>query len=174
MDVGEANGRVFLNNASMGFYPQAVADREKQQDERARASGWPWPGPRSRPTCALPVAARDPARGHGGAVAVTTPLVFIGNNRYEMSLLSRGTRDALDGGELWLYVARHRGPGRLPVPGRCARSSAGSTRPATSWAAPRRSSPSTTAAGGFRIAFDGELCEMESPAALPRAARRCA
>ncbi len=44
-----------------------------------------------------------------GAARVTTPLVFIGNNQYEMSLLSLGKRESLDGGELWLYVASHRG-----------------------------------------------------------------
>src|SRR5688572_17214545 len=30
VDVGEANGRVFVNNASIGLYPHAVAAREKQ------------------------------------------------------------------------------------------------------------------------------------------------
>ena len=35
--------------------------------------------------------------------------MFIGNNKYEMTLLSLGKREALDGGELWLYVASHRG-----------------------------------------------------------------
>ena len=34
VDVGEANGRVFLNNASIGLYPHAVLARETQQDEQ--------------------------------------------------------------------------------------------------------------------------------------------
>jgi diacylglycerol kinase family enzyme len=39
VDVGQANERVFVNNASMGFYPVAVADREARQEEGARK--WP-------------------------------------------------------------------------------------------------------------------------------------
>jgi len=38
---------------------------------------------------------------------VTTPLVFVGNNRYETRLLALGRRTALDDGLLWLYVARN-------------------------------------------------------------------
>ena len=38
VDVGEANGRVFLNNSSIGLYPPAVSLRDAwmQQDEKAR------------------------------------------------------------------------------------------------------------------------------------------
>jgi diacylglycerol kinase family enzyme len=34
-----------------------------------------------------------------------TPLVFIGNNRYEVNLLSLGARSCLDAGELSVYLA---------------------------------------------------------------------
>src|SRR4026208_425561 len=31
VDVGEVNGRIFLNNSSIGFYPRIVQERERQQ-----------------------------------------------------------------------------------------------------------------------------------------------
>jgi diacylglycerol kinase family enzyme len=161
VDVGEANGRVFLNNASIGLYPHAVVVREKQQDEKGTGK---WLAmcraaletlrrfPLVRVTLSLP----------RGAVRVTTPLVFIGNNRYEMSLLSLGKREALDAGELWLYVASHRGRigflslalravmGRLDQ----ARDFLGVAVPEVAIEDRRRVIP---------IAFDGEVCEVDSP-----------
>jgi diacylglycerol kinase family enzyme len=43
------------------------------------------------------------------AVALTTPFVFVGNNRYEMSLFSLGTRTSLQGGELSIYLTQDTG-----------------------------------------------------------------
>jgi diacylglycerol kinase family enzyme len=36
VDVGEVNGRIFLNNSSLGLYPDIVRDREKQQRRLGR------------------------------------------------------------------------------------------------------------------------------------------
>jgi diacylglycerol kinase family enzyme len=44
-----------------------------------------------------------------GGVLVTTPMVFIGNNRYETRLFNLGKREALSGGQLWVYLARDAG-----------------------------------------------------------------
>ena len=38
VDVGEVNGRIFLNNSSIGFYPRLVQERERQQ--RQGRSKW--------------------------------------------------------------------------------------------------------------------------------------
>ena len=43
------------------------------------------------------------------AVALTTPFVFVGNNRYEMSLFALGTRASLQGGELSIYLMQDAG-----------------------------------------------------------------
>ncbi len=40
IDVGEVNGRVFVNNSSIGLYPEIVADRERQQRRLGRGK-WP-------------------------------------------------------------------------------------------------------------------------------------
>ena len=160
IDVGEANGRVFLNNASMGFYPIAVAEREARQEEGAKK----WP---AMVRAALGTYLRLPAlpvtlHVAGAAVPVRTPLVFIGNNRYEMSLLSRGTRSTLDAGELWLYVARHRGrAGFLSLAARAAIGRLDQARDFVGYAAEEFTIEDRRKA--IPIAFDGELCEMASP-----------
>lgn len=161
VDVGEANGRVFLNNASIGLYPHAVLVREKQQDEQGTGK-WLAMGRAAVATLRRFPVVRVTLRLPTGAARVTTPLVFIGNNRYAMSLLDLGKREALDGGELWLYVASHRGRigfvslalraviGRLDQ----ARDFLGVALPEVVIEDRRRTIP---------IAFDGEVCEVESP-----------
>ena len=44
-----------------------------------------------------------------GEVRITTPIVFVGNNRYDTNLFRLGGRQELDRGELWLYVLRDTG-----------------------------------------------------------------
>jgi len=161
VDVGEANGRVFVNNASIGLYPHAVRAREAQEDEQGTGK---WLA-----TCRAAVATlrrfpvvRVTLHLPKGAVRVTTPLVFIGNNRYEMSLLALGKREALDGGELWLYVASHRG--RIGFLSLALRAVIGRLDQARDFLG--------MAVGEVMIedrrriipmAFDGEVCEMKSP-----------
>jgi diacylglycerol kinase family enzyme len=40
VDVGEVNGRVFVNNSSIGLYPEIVLDRERQRRRLGRGK-WP-------------------------------------------------------------------------------------------------------------------------------------
>ena len=96
-------------------------------------------------------------------LTVTSPLVFIGNNRYEMKLFRRGRRAHLDRGELYLYVARDQS--RLGFLGLALRALLGRLDPekdfesvglpwlevATSW---RRS---------LRVALDGEVGRLATP-----------
>jgi diacylglycerol kinase family enzyme len=108
VDVGEVNGRIFLNNSSIGLYPSAVAQREEL---RHRHGGGKWP---AMFHACVDVVRRFPLldvilQSGEGTVALTTPFVFVGNNRYEMSLLSLGTRASLQGGELSIYLTRDAG-----------------------------------------------------------------
>jgi diacylglycerol kinase family enzyme len=108
VDVGEVNGRIFLNNSSIGLYPSAVAQREEL---RRRHGGGKWPAMLS---ACVDVVRRFPLldvmlRVDDRAVALTTPFVFVGNNRYEMSLFSLGTRTSLQGGELSIYLTQDTG-----------------------------------------------------------------
>jgi diacylglycerol kinase family enzyme len=118
VDVGEVNGRVFLNNSSLGLYPSIVHRREMQQHRLGRGK-WPafiW--------AALSVLKRYPflnVRLHleKRELARRTPFVFIGNNEYVMESFNIGARSCLDAGQLSLYIAHHTGRmGLLRLAGR--------------------------------------------------------
>nr|WP_260117365.1 diacylglycerol kinase family protein [Pseudoduganella rivuli] len=105
VDVGEVNGRIFLNNSSLGLYPDIVRDRERQQRRLGRGKwlAFSW--------AALAALKRYPFLSvrlevDGVAHARRTPFVFIGNNAYQMQGLNIGERERLDGGQLSLYVAQ--------------------------------------------------------------------
>ena len=111
IDVGEVNGQIFLNNSSLGLYPDIVRDREKQQSRLGRgkwlAALWATLGALRRyPFLSLRLRLDD-----GQEHARRTPFVFIGNNAYTMQGFSIGERARLDAGKLSLYVAQR--PGRL-------------------------------------------------------------
>lgn len=111
VDVGEVNDRVFLNNSSLGLYPDIVRDREKQQARLGRgkwlAACWATIGALRRyPFLNVRLKLED-----GQEHARRTPFVFIGNNDYTMEGFCIGERTRLDGGTLSLYVAQR--PGRL-------------------------------------------------------------
>jgi diacylglycerol kinase family enzyme len=106
VDVGEVNGRIFVNNASIGLYPAMVEEREMRQ-----RVGW------TKPLATVwsslialrrfrPMRVRLAAEGDVGQR--TTPFVFVGNNEYDMSLFSLGRRKGLDAGTLSLYTAKVR------------------------------------------------------------------
>jgi diacylglycerol kinase family enzyme len=108
VDVGEVNGRVFLNNSSLGLYPSIVRQREKQQERLGRGK---WP---AFFLAALAVVRRYPflnvrLEADGQQLIRRTPFVFIGNNEYQMESLQIGMRDCLDAGHLSLYVTHRTG-----------------------------------------------------------------
>jgi diacylglycerol kinase family enzyme len=104
VDVGEVNGRIFLNNSSLGIYPDIVRDREQQQRHLGR-SKWPAFG-----WALLTALRRFPFMSvrlkiNGEEHLRRTPFVFIGNNEY-LQGLTLGARERLDTGKLCLYVAQ--------------------------------------------------------------------
>ena len=113
VDVGEVNDRIFLNNSSLGLYPDIVRDREKQQSRLGRskwlAALWATLGALRRyPFLSVRLTMDD-----GSDHARRTPFVFIGNNAYTMQGFSIGERESLTDGKLSLYVAQR--PGRLAL-----------------------------------------------------------
>jgi diacylglycerol kinase family enzyme len=108
VDVGAVNDRFFLNNASLGIYPQLVETRhlEQQRLGHGKRPAFVW--------AALAVLRRYPFMEvllniDGKSLARRTPFVFVGNNRYEMEGFRIGERVRLDSGELSLYVANRTG-----------------------------------------------------------------
>lgn len=105
VDVGEVNGRVFINNCSIGAYPEAVRRRDQLREHRGHGK---WR--------AMTIAWIDVLRHlrrlrtefdlDGQIAQRRTPLALVSNNRYKTQLFSRNLRDRLDGGQLWLYTTR--------------------------------------------------------------------
>jgi diacylglycerol kinase family enzyme len=108
VDVARVNGRVFINNASIGLYPHVVRRREVRR-ERLRSNKWlamffaVLRVLRRFPTVRVRLEVQD------GTALRTSPFVFVGNNQYEMRLLAIGRRSQLDAGQLTLYVANRTG-----------------------------------------------------------------
>ena len=102
VDVGEVNGRVFLNNSSLGAYPAIVRLRERYRTKvRGKWIAALWAG--------LTVLRRNPFMAvrivvEGEKIVRRTPLVLVANNEYRMSGIHAGTRESLARGRLALYV----------------------------------------------------------------------
>jgi diacylglycerol kinase family enzyme len=113
VDVGEVNGRVFLNNSSLGLYPDIVRDRERQQRRLGRGKwvAFAWAtlaALRRYPFLSIRLKVGPDGQA---AQARRTPFVFIGNNAYTMQGFNIGERACLNAGQLSLYVAQR--PTRL-------------------------------------------------------------
>jgi diacylglycerol kinase family enzyme len=108
VDVAEVNGRVFINNSSLGLYPRIVASREAQQARLARGkwTAFAW--------ATLHAFRRFPFLNlsidlEGRQLARRTAFLFIGNNEYQFSGFNLGARHRLDGGKLGLYLTHRTG-----------------------------------------------------------------
>jgi diacylglycerol kinase family enzyme len=103
VDVGEVNGRFFINNSSLGIYPHIVRLREEQQNRTGRKK---WVAFVQALFSVLKHYSflRVDLRVNGKQLSCETPLVFVGNNKYEMEGLNIGRRRRLDAGELCLFV----------------------------------------------------------------------
>ena len=103
IDVGEVNGRVFVNNSSLGLYPAIVFARE-----RRRRRGWSkW---LAMAWASLSVPRRFPSlsvylEADGSGARVVTPFLFVGNNEYMVEGFRFGRRRSLDEGRIWVLVA---------------------------------------------------------------------
>lgn len=107
IDVGEVNGRIFVNNSSIGLYPQIVKRRERRQ-----RLGWgKW---RSALWAAFKILKRSPffavrLKTPEGDRIAKTPFVFVGNNEYDMNFLNVGRRECLTDGKLSVYFLHRSG-----------------------------------------------------------------
>ena len=112
VDVGEVNGRVFINNSSLGLYPDMVRDRERQQ---ARLGRGKW---RSLVWASIAALRRFPfltvrLEVDGTKRVHVTPLVFVGNNEYGMEGFNIGARERIDAGRLSIYIVKKHGRAAL-------------------------------------------------------------
>ena len=108
VDVGEVNGRIFINNSSLGLYPEIVRGREQRQ-RRLGHGKW-----RALLSASVAAARRYPVLSvqievDGETLVRRTPFVFVGNNEYTMEGFEIGGRALLDRGLLSLYLTHRMG-----------------------------------------------------------------
>jgi diacylglycerol kinase family enzyme len=105
VDVGEVNGRIFVNNSSLGIYPRILLlEREEHQKKKGRNK---WVAFAQAFLSVLEHYSLLRVRMclNGQELSRKTPFVFIGNNKYEMKGWNVGGRRSLDAGELCLLAA---------------------------------------------------------------------
>jgi YegS/Rv2252/BmrU family lipid kinase len=104
VDVAEVNGHVFLNNSSLGLYPlMVVLRRNKVKTGLNRWLAQIW--------AAVVSLARMPmltiaVTADGETVTRRTPMIFIGNNEYEVEGARAGERGSLANGKLFVSIVR--------------------------------------------------------------------
>ncbi|HSH92432.1 MAG TPA: diacylglycerol kinase family protein [Ramlibacter sp.] len=108
VDLGEVNGRLFINNSSLGLYPDIVRDRERQRRRLGRGK---W---RALLAASVHAARRYPVLSlriglDGKTLERRSAFVFIGNNEYTMEGFEIGERSDLASGRLSLYVTQRTG-----------------------------------------------------------------
>jgi diacylglycerol kinase family enzyme len=142
IDMAEVSGRVFLNNVSLGIYGEAVRS-PAYRDAKVRTlleTAAEVMGP-SGETPALRLA-DDLGREHHHLT-----VVLVSNNPYALDRpLVRGTRPALDGGQLGIVVLDTPGDIQRPL-GRA-------------WSAPRLE---VSASAPVHAGVDGEAVDLDPP-----------
>lgn len=98
-DLGDANGHTFINNFSAGAYVKLVREREHSPLPKLLATV-----PATWRTLRDLRSRRFELAIDGKRRTIDTPLLFIGNNRYQVSEGRPGEREALDDGLLDCYA----------------------------------------------------------------------
>ena len=158
IDLARVNGRAFVNNAAVGFYPDLVREREKRDLPKLLA------------TVPATFAVLKRFRHHRLRLSMTdeeqrvaTPLLFVGNNRYSLAAGRLGEREALDDGILSVFaIAAQR---RRQLFGFALRTLIGRANPERDFAA-IGDAPALTVTGHSRtvlVALDGEVDRMAFP-----------
>lgn len=112
IDVAEVNGHIFINNCSLGSYPEAVRRRDALM-KRQGLGKW-----RAMIVASWTVfkelrRLRLQIEMPGETLSLRTPFVLVSNNRYTGRVLASSLRPRLDEGRLWLYTTRARRHGAL-------------------------------------------------------------
>ena len=161
VDVGEVNGRVFINNSSLGLYPHIVRHRDTQQRRLGRGK-WPaflW--------ATLTMLRHSPFLNvclslDGAQTHCTTSFVFIGNNEYVMEGFDIGKRERLDAARLSIYTTRRRGRAKVLMLG--LRALIGRLRQAKDFEAlSAQTLVVETRHKRLHVATDGEVTVMDTP-----------
>jgi diacylglycerol kinase family enzyme len=158
IDLARLNGRAFVNNASIGFYPELVRQRDAMALPKKLATL-----PATFATLRRMQDACLRLEMPDGAQDVTTPMLFIGNNRYALERGRLGQREALDAGTLSIYAVAPRPPAALI--GFALRTIVGRADPMRDFAAigDAASLEVTGDEAKIHVALDGEVGRFATP-----------
>jgi diacylglycerol kinase family enzyme len=104
IDVGEVNGTVFVNNASIGVYPKMVGLRDAIRERHG------WGKVRAVPVAVIGTLRRLPTHrlrltiDDNATVTVATPFLFVGNGLFDQHGERLGKRTSLADHRLGVYV----------------------------------------------------------------------
>jgi diacylglycerol kinase family enzyme len=161
VDVGEVNGRVFINNSSLGLYPEIVRDREHQRRRLGRGKWAALVAASIRALQRYPVLSLH-IDADGEGLKRRSAFAFIGNNEYAMEGFDIGDRASLNAGRLCLYVTQR--TGRFGLLRLALRALAGRLRQARDFDALTASRLRVdTAKRHVHVATDGEVSVMQAP-----------
>ena len=157
IDLAQVGEQVFVNNASVGLYTKLVRVRDAHALPKALATipaAW---------TVLRGFKVRRLELEIGGIrQCLETPLLFIGNNPYNITGQRLGQRDALNTGQLGLYAVR---PKRaLALIGFALRALLGRADPARDFIDVSDCAEFTLlGSGAIDVAHDGEVTRMQLP-----------
>lgn len=112
VDVAEVNGRIFINNCSLGSYAEAVRRRDRLRRQRGLGK-WramtvaTWGVFRELRRLRFTVTTPD------DTLALRSPVLVVANNRYAGRVLDASLRPHLDEGRIWIYTTRARNHGAI-------------------------------------------------------------
>jgi diacylglycerol kinase family enzyme len=163
VDVGRVNERTFVNNASIGVYPNIVELRDRlRRQGRWKLSAF------ARATVTVLRTYRGvtialTADGDNGRWVGRTPFVFVGNNEYTVDGPSLGARRTLAQGRVVAYVAPRMRSRRLPL--LFARALVGRALQSGAFEVLAAPHLELTMSAGLRVrvALDGEVITMAPP-----------
>ena len=162
IDVGEVNGRLFLNNSSLGLYPSIIRERERGYRRWGRSRWAAYVAVGRALTRRVGHMTVRLLQAEGREVSCRTPLIFIGNNEYQIESFNLRGRRCFARGELALYVTAP--VGRLGLLRLAMQALAGQLRAAQEievsctrevWVETRRRR--------LPVVLDGEVAVLESP-----------
>jgi YegS/Rv2252/BmrU family lipid kinase len=160
IDFAEVNGHAFVNNSGVGLYPQIVHQREQQQQlGHSKWAAFVW--------AALTVWRRFSflhvhLKTDHRLFDSRTPMIFVGNNRYEMEGLNIGARTCLCEGELSVYLTKRTTRWGLVV--LALRALFGRLRGVKDFVSLTTTEMRiVTGRKNLRVAVDGEIMELKPP-----------
>lgn len=110
VDVGRVNGQLFVNNSSVGLYARIARNRHRRTRWLFK---WLMTIVSAIRYISYPPTYKFRLTLDGESMRCHTPLIFIGNNKYNLGKLGFSERGSLSGGKLCVYIIATQNPLRL-------------------------------------------------------------